>query len=290
MKDSTRSDSGTHNPTETDPAPRDPAQRAAREAASVIADRSGLDHHDIALVLGSGWGATAEALGTENCSIPAAQVPGFRAPALPGHVGTLRSVQVGQTGKSALILGARTHLYEGHGVDAVVHGVRTAAAAGCRTVILTNGAGSTNPQVGPGSVVMLRDHINLTGHTPLRGATFVDMSEAYDPRLRSQAQSLDPGLTEGVYVAMHGPQFETPAEVRMATLVGGDLVGMSTVLETIAARAAGMDVLALSLVTNLAAGISDALLSHEDVLSTGSQAAPRLANLLTRIATAVVSS
>ncbi|PIE25983.1 MAG: purine-nucleoside phosphorylase, partial [Micrococcales bacterium] len=227
-------------------------EETARAAADVIAERSGVARHDIALVLGSGWAGAADILGEEVYSIPAPQVPGFRPPALEGHVGTLRSIRIGETGRHALVLGARTHLYEGHGVDAVAHGVRTAAAAGCRVLVLTNGAGGLDPEHGQGSVYVLRDHINLTGATPLRGATFIDMTDLYSPRLRDIARRVEPELVDGVYVAMHGPQFETPAEVRMAGILGGDLVGMSTALEAIAARASAMEVLGLSLVTNLA--------------------------------------
>jgi purine-nucleoside phosphorylase len=189
-----------------------------------------------------------------------------------------------------LVVGARTHLYEGHGVGAVAHGVRTAAAAGCRAVVLTNGCGSLVPEWGPGTVVLLRDHLNLTGTTPLRGPEFVDMTDAYAARLREAARTVDPTLPEGVYAQFHGPQYETPAEVRMAGVLGAHLVGMSTALETIAARAAGLEVLALSLVTNLAAGTTDAPLHHEEVLAAGAAAADRCGPLLASVVAAVAQA
>jgi purine-nucleoside phosphorylase len=153
--------------------------------------------------------------------------------------------------------------------------------------VLTNGCGGLNPERPPGSTVLIRDHINLTGSTPLLGARFIDLSMAYSARLRDLARSVDPELSEGVYVQFRGPQFETPAEVRMAGVLGGDLVGMSTTLETIAARELGADVLGISLITNLAAGISPEPLSHQEVLETGREAAPRLRRLLAGIAAAL---
>jgi purine-nucleoside phosphorylase len=182
------------------------------------------------------------------------------------------------------VLTGRTHLYEGKGVDQVVHGVRSVAAAGAKIIVLTNGCGGLNRDWPPGTPVLIRDHINLTGETPLSGPAFIDLTEAYSSRLRDLARTVEPTLPEGVYVQFHGPQFETPAEVRMAGILGADLVGMSTTLEAIAARAAGLEVLGLSLVTNLAAGISPEPLHHEEVLEAGRQAAPRLRKLLGGIA------
>ncbi|SDY58789.1 purine-nucleoside phosphorylase [Tessaracoccus flavus] len=183
----------------------------------------------------------------------------------------------------AAIFTGRTHYYEGRGVEPVVHGVRTAAKWGAETLVLTNGCGGLNPAWAPGTVVLIGDHINLTSDTPLRGATFIDMSEAYSKRLRELAHTVDPDLPEGVYVQFRGPQYETPAEVRMAGILGGDLVGMSTTLETIAAREAGLEVLGLSLVTNAAAGLSEENLNHAEVLQAGKDAGPRLAGLLAGI-------
>jgi purine-nucleoside phosphorylase len=182
------------------------------------------------------------------------------------------------------VLTGRTHYYEGRGVAQVVHGVRTVAAAGASTLVLTNGCGGLQRDWGPGTPVLIRDHINLTGASPLVGARFVDMTDAYAPRLRDLARSVDGSLADGVYVQFHGPSFETPAEVRMAGALGGDLVGMSTALETVAAREAGMEVLGISLVTNLAAGISPTPLHHEEVLEAGRAAAPKLRTLLAGLA------
>ncbi|HWJ52655.1 MAG TPA: purine-nucleoside phosphorylase, partial [Propionibacteriaceae bacterium] len=203
-----------------------------------------------------------------------------------GHGGALRIVST-ITGRTAAIFTGRTHLYEGQGANQVVHGVRTAVCAGARVIILTNGAGGLNPEWAPGTTVLIRDYINLTGISPLAGARFIDMSMAYSGRLRDLARSVDSGLPEGVYVQFRGPQFETPAEVQMAGVLGGDLVGMSTTLETIAARELGAEVLGISLVTNLAAGISSEPLSHEEVLAAGREAAPRLRRLLGGIAAAL---
>lgn len=261
-----------------DPA-TDPVQ-VARAAAAVLAEVTGVDRHDVALVLGSGWSAGADRLGPTEASVDNTVVPGFRPAAVAGHAGTIRSVAIADTGRRALVFGTRTHLYEGHGVRAVVHGIRTAAAAGCRVVVLTNGCGSLRPQWGPGTAVLLADHVNLTATSPLVGPTFVDLSDLYAVRLRELARTVDPTLPEGVYVQFRGPQYETPAEVRMAQAIGGDLVGMSTTLEAVAARAAGLSVLGLSLVTNLAAGIATRPLSHDEVIDAGRAAAERCGHLL----------
>ena len=257
----------------------DPYQ-LARDAAAAIAEASGVGSHDVALVLGSGWAGAADLLGETVWQASATTIPGFRAPAVAGHVGTLRSVQVEGSGARALVLGARTHYYEGAGVDPVVHGVRTAAAAGCRTIVLTNGCGGIDPSWKPGTPVLIADQINHTGATPLRGATFVDMTDVYTPALRDLAREVDPELPEGVYMQFHGPSYETPAEVRMARTLGATLVGMAPAREAIAAREAGLDVLGISLVTNLAAGISPEPLSHEEVLQAGREAGPRISRLL----------
>lgn len=260
----------------------DPAA-LARAAADRLAEVTGVAEHDVALVLGSGWGLAGDLLGETLAETPIEEVPGFAKAAVAGHQGHIRSVRIGDTDRRALVFGTRTHLYEGRGVTAVVHGVRTAAAAGCRVLVLTNGCGGLNPEWGPGTPVLIRDHINLTATTPLRGATFVDMTDVWTPRLRDAARRVAPDLPEGVYVQFRGPQFETPAEVRMAGILGGDLVGMSTALEAVAARQAGLEVLGVSLVTNLAAGISDEPLSHQEVLDAGQQAAPRIGRMLAEI-------
>ncbi|WP_144793794.1 purine-nucleoside phosphorylase [Kocuria palustris] len=255
---------------------------AARRAADAVRERTGVQTHEIALTLGSGWGGAADLLGETVAEIPAPEIPGFSAPALEGHVGTLRSIRLAD-GRHALVIGARTHFYEGRGVRAVVHGVRTAAAAGASTMVLTNGCGGLNPEWTPGTPVLIADHLNLTGRSPLEGATFQDLTDLYSPRLRDLARTVDGSLPEGVYAQFPGPHYETPAEVRMAGVLGADLVGMSTALEAIAARHAGLEVLGLSLVTNLAAGIQQSPLSHREVVEAGQAAAPRIADLLARI-------
>jgi purine-nucleoside phosphorylase len=253
----------------------------ARHAAAFLAERTGVERHDLLLVLGSGWGGAAELVGETVAEIDSHEIPGFSAPAVAGHSASTRSIRLAD-GRHALVLGSRTHLYEGRGVRRVVHGVRTAAAAGCSTVILTNGCGGLRPWA-PGTPVLISDHINLTGTSPLEGATFVDLTDLYSSRLRTLAREVDATLDEGVYVQFRGPHYETPAEVRMAGIMGGDLVGMSTTLEAIAARHAGLEVLGLSLVTNLAAGISATALSHEEVLEAGQAAGPRISALLAEI-------
>lgn len=260
----------------------DPAE-VARAAASRLAELTGAHRHDVALVLGSGWAPAADLLGRTLATLATTDLPGFPAPAVPGHSGTIRSVQLGDGDQRALVFGTRTHLYEGRGVRAVVHGVRTAAAAGCRTVVLTNGCGGLEPSWAPGTPVLISDHINLTGTSPLEGATFVDLTDLYSARLRTLCRQVEPGLPEGVYVQFRGPQYETPAEVRMAGVLGGSLVGMSTALEAIAARQAGLEVLGISLVTNLAAGISAAPLDHAEVIAAGREAAARVGALLAEV-------
>lgn len=251
----------------------------AAEAATALLRRFEIPALDIALVLGSGWATAADGLGDEIGSCALADLPGFAAPVVAGHGGRLRVIRTA-SGRVAALIAGRTHIYEGRGADAVVHGVRTAAASGAGTLVLTNGCGGLNSAWGPGTPVLLSDHINLTGTTPLTGARFVDLTDAYSPRLRGLARGVDATLDEGVYVQFHGPAYETPAEVRMAKAMGGDLVGMSTALETIAAREAGMEVLGISLVTNPAAGMTGEPLSHAEVIEAGTAAVPRLNTLL----------
>lgn len=258
------------------------AHALAAEAAALVAERTGVPAHDIALILGSGWGGAAELIGEEVASVEAADIPGFTGHAVQGHHATIRSL-VTAGGKRVLVLGARQHFYQSRDASVVAHAVRMAAAAGCTQLVVTNGCGSTRPEVGPGSVVLISDHLNLTGATPLEGATFVPMGDAYSPRLRDLARSVDGDLIDGVYAQFTGPQYETPAEVKMATVLGADLVGMSTALEVIAAREAGLEVLGLSLVTNLAAGIGTGELNHQEVLDTGTAAAGRISRLLADI-------
>jgi purine-nucleoside phosphorylase len=253
----------------------------ALEAAARLRELTGAETHDVALVMGSGWVPAAEMLGETVAEHPVTELPGFHAAAVAGHAGTFRSVVVGEC--RALVFLGRTHLYEGRGVGSVVHGVRTAAAAGARVVVLTNGCGGLRPAYLPGQPVLISDHINLTATSPLVGPTFVDLTDLYSPRLRTLCREVDPSLEEGVYVQFPGPHYETPAEIGMVRAIGGDLVGMSTTLEAIAAREAGAEVLGISLVTNLAAGMTGEPLNHEEVLEAGRAAATRMGGLLSRV-------
>jgi purine-nucleoside phosphorylase len=231
--------------------------------------------------MGSGWVPAADALGETAAEFPVTALPGFAAPAVAGHAGTVRSVRAGD--RALLVFLGRTHLYEGRGVEPVVHGVRTAAAAGASVVVLTNGCGGLDPAWSPGTPVLIADHINLTGASPLRGATFIDLTDLYSARLRGLCRQLDPTLDEGVYVQFRGPQYETPAEIGMVRAIGGTLVGMSTTLEAIAAREAAVEVLGLSLVTNAAAGMTGEPLNHAEVLAAGNAAAIRMGGLLAQV-------
>jgi purine-nucleoside phosphorylase len=258
----------------------------AAQAAADIARLTGVENHDIALTLGSGWGKAADIIGETVATIPATEVTGFSKPALEGHVGTLRSIRT-PGGKNVLVIGARTHYYEAHGVRRVVHSVRTAAATGAKIMVLTNGAGGIRETWTPGQPVLISDHINLTADSPLEGATFVDLTDLYSKRLRDVARSIDPSLDEGVYAQFRGPHYETPAEVQMAKHIGGHIVGMSTALEAIAAREAGMEILGFSLITNLAAGIQQTPLSHAEVIEAGREAEPVISALLARVVEAL---
>jgi purine-nucleoside phosphorylase len=258
----------------------DPTALAAHAADALSSALGG--SHDVAVVMGSGWAPAADAFTDVRGSVPIGELPGFAAPTAVGHGGEVRSVQVGD--KRALLFLGRTHFYEGRGVDPVVHGVRTAAAAGVRTVILTNAAGGLAPDHRIGQAVVISDHLNLTARSPLVGADFVDLTDLYSVRLRKLARELDPELAEGVYAALPGPHYETPAEIRMLRTLGADLVGMSTALEAIAARAAGLEVFGLSMVTNAAAGITGEVLDHQEVLAAGRAAAGRLGRFLVEFA------
>ncbi|WP_028925970.1 purine-nucleoside phosphorylase [Pseudonocardia acaciae] len=253
----------------------------AAEAATALAERTGVPKHDVALVLGSGWRPAADALGTADAELAMAELPGFTPPTAVGHGGTVRSVRVGE--HRVLVLLGRTHLYEGHGVAAVAHATRTVAAAGCRILVLTNAAGGIREGLSVGQPVLISDHVNLTARSPLVGARFVDLTDLYSARLRALAREVDGSLADGVYAGLPGPHFETPAEIRMLRTMGADLVGMSTVLEAIAARAAGLELLGVSLVTNLAAGLSGQPLSHQEVIDAGNAAATRMGTLLREV-------
>jgi purine-nucleoside phosphorylase len=266
----------------------------ASAAAEALADRTGVARHDVYVVLGSGWAHVAELL-PGGVDVAMTDLPGFPAPTAMGHGGLLRSIPLGDA-RLLLALG-RVHLYEGHGPTTVAHGVRTAVAAGCRTVVLTNAAGTLRREWPLGRPVVIADQINSTGVSPLTGANppaplpgrFADMTETYTPALRELVARVEPGIPEGVYMGFHGPEFETPAEIRMAGIVGADLVGMSTVLEAIAASHLGVDVLGLALCTNLAAGMGEGRLDGDHVLAVARANAPFVGDLLRRVLDAIVS-
>lgn len=259
-----------------------PAGEAARAAAEIAA-RTGVASHPVAVVLGSGWAPAAAAFGTPATTIPMADLPGFSPPSAAGHGGSVLSVPIGDSGERMLVLLGRIHAYEGHDLRHVVHPVRTACAAGARTIVLTNAAGGLRDEYTVGQPVLISDHLNLTARSPLVGAQFVDLVDAYAPRLRALAREIDDSFAEGVYAGLPGPHYETPAEIRMLRTLGADLVGMSTVHETIAARAAGAEVLGVSLVTNLAAGMTGESLNHDEVLAAGRASATRMGQLLSSV-------
>lgn len=253
----------------------------AQLAADDVAIKSGKSKHDVLVILGSGWTPAVDELAPSGVDIKVNEITGFALPAVEGHAGILRSCEI--NGLNVLLQMGRTHYYEGKGVSAVVHAVRTAVAAGVKTIIITNAAGGLNLDWKPGTAVLISDHINLTGATPLVGPRFIDVSEVYSKRIRAIAKKIKPDLPEGVYAQFHGPQYETPAEVRMAITLGADLVGMSTALEAIAAKEAGCEVLGISLVTNPGAGLTDAVLNHEEVLAAGKAAAGKMGKLLREV-------
>ena len=249
----------------------------------------------IGLVLGSGLGGFADRLAGKTI-IPYRDLPGFSVSSVEGHAGNLVYGRSGSSngGAEVLALQGRVHYYEGHDLPTVVWPVRVLIAAGCRTLIITNAAGGVDEAMKPGELVVLSDHLNLVGASPLRGPNdealgprFPDLSDAYDKALRqiAKAAGAELGLTlrEGVYGGFAGPAYETPAEVRMARTLGADLVGMSTVSEVIAARHMGARVLGLSCVTNLAAGILPQKLSHDEVTETAARVRDTFAALLDRI-------
>jgi purine-nucleoside phosphorylase len=262
----------------------DPYAAAATSAARLTAQTG---PHDVAVVLGSGWTPAADAIGTTEAEIPLAELGGFPGPTVPGHSPAVRSVVAGPL--RVLVFLGRVHMYEGLSPAAVVHGVRTAVEAGCRTVVLTNAAGGIRAGLAVGQPVLISDHLNLTGKSPMSGPAppvgqrFVDLTDLYSARLRALARDADPSLAEGVYAMLPGPHYETPAEITMLARLGADLVGMSTGLEAIAARQMGAEVLGISLVTNLAAGLAGHGLSHAEVIEAGRASASRMGALLAGI-------
>ena len=270
------------------PDPVDSPFDAAEASAAALAAATGVGHHDVAVVLGSGWKPAADRMGEVVAEVAMTDLGGFPVASVQGHGTTVRSIQNGD--RRVLAFMGRVHLYEGHHPNVVAHAVRTAVRAGCKAIVLTNAAGGLREGMWAGQPILLADHINLTGRTPLLGSNderigprFPDMTHAYSPRLRELARSVDPSLEEGVYGGFLGPTYETPAEVRMARTLGADLVGMSTVLETIAAAHAGAEVLGVSLVTNLAAGITEEVLDHHDVLAVAAESADRMGALIADI-------
>jgi len=258
----------------------------AEASADTLRKLAGAPGFDVAVVLGSGWKAAADAIGDYEREVPLADLGGFPAPTVAGHTPAVRYLIKGDL-RVLLFLG-RVHLYEGHDPATVVHGVRTAVAVGCRAVVLTNASGGIRADYAVGQPVLISDHLNLTGRSPLAGPPpspgyperFTDLTDLYSARLRALAREADPTLAEGVYAALPGPHYETPAEIRMLRTCGADMVGMSTALEAIAARHLGAEVLAISLVTNPAAGLAAEPLDHGEVLAAAQASAARVGQLL----------
>jgi purine-nucleoside phosphorylase len=251
----------------------------ARDAADRLATLTGSDRHDAVVVLGSGWGPAADAFGEAHAAFAMTDLPGFRAPVAEGHRGEVRSVRVSD--HRVLLLLGRTHLYEGHGPAAVAHGVRTAAAAGCRLAVLTNANGSLRPDVDVGQPLLISDHLNLALGSPLEGPRFVDLTDAWSPRLRAIARELDPALEEGAYALLGGPHYETWAEAEWLRRIGADLVGMSTVYEAIAAREWGLELVGLSTVTAIEG--TESGVDPAEVVAVAEGTAARTGPLLVRL-------
>jgi purine-nucleoside phosphorylase len=275
------------DPTRPIPPVAQPARIATLEAA--VRARTDLVPV-VGIVLGSGLGGLADQV-EDPVAIPFADLPGWPAATAPGHVGRLLLGRL--AGTPIVMLQGRLHLYEGNDPGLVVQPVLLFKALGARVVVLTNAAGGLDPSFGPGTLMVMTDHINLTGRSPLTGPNadglgprFPDMTEAWSPRLRARlhAAGVAEGveLREGVYIGLSGPAYETPAEVRMLAALGGQAVGMSTVLECIAARWVGLEVCGVSLVTNAGAGYTGEPLTHEEVLQAGAKAGPGLARVIRR--------
>jgi purine-nucleoside phosphorylase len=248
----------------------------AEQAATRIAQVTGVPRHRVVVVLGSGWGPAAAALGEPVAELAMTEVPGFVAPTAEGHRGTIASYDL--DGIAVLVLAGRTHLYEGLGLRPVVHGIRTAAAAGCTCALLTNANGSLRGDLEVGQAVLIRDHLNLTGTSPIECARFVDLTDCWSSRLRAQACALDPSLVEATYAWLPGPHYETLAEAEWVRRIGGDVLGMSTVPEAIAGRECGLEVLGLSTVTAVEG--DDAGIDPSEVVAVAERTAARMGPLL----------
>jgi purine-nucleoside phosphorylase len=264
------------------------AYELAAEAANELRQKSGVDQFDVAVVLGSGWKEGAVALGEPDSVVATSELTGFFKPTVAGHQGQILSVKL--AGLRVALLAGRVHLYEGHTAHEVAHPIRTLIAAGAKKIVLTNACGGIDIAHGPGTVALIRDHINLTSTSPMEGelppeqygSRFVDLSNLYDAETRARIQAVHP-MPEGVYAGFRGPHYETPAEIKMASAMGATLVGMSTVLEAIAARHLGAQVTSLGLISNYAAGVVPGGLNHLEVLEAGQKAAASLGTLLKEI-------
>ncbi len=266
----------------------DPFEQA-HLAAAELARRTGVERHDVLLVLGTGLSGAAAELGATDVSIDLSTLPGFPRYTGHGHRATAWSIPLYD--KNVLVTSGRLHCYEGYSPHQVVHPIRTAIASGCHTLVLTNASGAIRRDLAPGDVVLIKDHLNLTGNSPLvgidsnhsSGHPFVDMSDAWSMRLRKLAHKVAPTLPEGVYAQVNGPNLETPAEVQMIGALGADLVGMSTAVEAIAARHLGAELLGLSVVSNMAAGVGPDAIGITEIVDVSSRATSRLAELIDRI-------
>ena len=268
--------------------------RAVERSAAVVREHAGGRRPRIAVLLGSGWGTFADTL-HDAVDVGYGELPAFPRLSIGGHAGRLRLGRIGSA--EVVVLAGRKHAYEDGDAAAMKGAIRTLAACGIETLVLSNAAGSLDPAMPPGSLMLVEDHLNVAQRSPLLGesgdARFVGMGDAYDARLRERARAAARAagvrLHEGVYAWVLGPQFETPAEIRMLRLLGARAVGMSTVPETILARHAGLRVLGLSLVTNLAAGLGDERLSHAHTLDSARQAASRATSAMTAIVQALAA-
>jgi purine-nucleoside phosphorylase len=256
----------------TDADPRE----AAAQAAERIRALTGVDRHAVVVVLGSGWGLAVGAFGPARVEVAMTDVPGFVAPTAEGHRGTIASYDVG--GVPVLVLAGRTHLYEGLGLRPVVHGIRTAAATGCSVALLTNANGSLRADLEIGQAVLVRDHLNLTGTSPIEGAHFVDLTDCWSARLRTLARESDPSLVEATYAWLPGPHYETLAEAEWVRRIGGEVLGMSTVPEAVAGRECGLEVLGLSTVTAVEG--QDSGIDPSEVVAVAERTAGRMGPLL----------